>query len=190
MAARKAIDVLRQMDKLDWRTLFVGWRRCWATRADVIDVAVRWLEEHPNEKDYWVAQLAGGESLEEAELEAVLASHVAALSGSLPSDRNSAELDIWRLAHLRLLADSVLDPDAKLARLEELYAEFNYPEDMAACSRYYISPSQQEHGWAVGDQCRSPLDAMEMVLSELSEKLGVVDAPANGTVNLSRDMPE
>ena len=175
MAAGKAIDVLRQLGQLDWRTLYLGWRRCWATRSDLIDVAVRWLDEHPDENDIRVTQLAGGESLEDAELEAILTSYVAALTGSLPSDGNSAELDKWRLALLRVLAEGPLDPEAKLARLEELYAEFDYPEDMAACSRYYVSPSQQENGWAIGDQCPSPLAAMEAVLNQLSEKLGVVD---------------
>lgn len=178
MSDHKAIDVLRQLGQLDWRTLFLGWRRRWATRSDVIDVALGWLEENPDEKDSRIARLAGGESLEDAELEAALASYVAAHSGPLPSDRDSVELDKWRLAHLRLLADSALDPEAKLARLEELYAEFDYPEDMAACSRYYTSSSQQEHGWAVGDQCSSPLEAMEAVLEELSEKLGVFGAPS------------
>jgi len=177
MAVRKAIDVLRQLGQLDWRALLVGRWRCWVTPTDVIDFAVAWLLEHPDEKDSRVVQLADGESLEDAELEATLADFVKAVSGSVPSDRNSVEVDKWRVAHLRLLADSTLDPEAKLTRLEELYAEFDYPKDMAACSRYYILPSQKQHGWAVGDQCPSPLDAMDTVLRDLSEKLGLMDMP-------------
>lgn len=179
MATWSAIDVLRQLSQLDWRALLVGWWRGWATRADIIDFAVAWLLEHPDERDSRVVQLASGEDLEDAELEAALAGYVAAVSGSLPSDRDSIDVDKWRLAHLRLLVNSALDPEAKLDRLEELYAEFDYPKDMAACSRYYISPAQQEHGWAVGDQCSSPLDALEAVLGKLSEKLGVHEGPGD-----------
>ncbi len=177
MAARRAIDILRQLGQLDWRVLLVGWRRGWATRGDIIAFAVAWLLQHSDDEDSRIAELAGGESLEDAELEAILGSYAAAGNGSLPEDRRSAEVDKWRLAHLRLLADGALDPEAKLARLEELYAEFDYPEDMAACSRYYLSPSQRQHGWAVGDQCPSPLDAMEAVLSELEERLEVMGRP-------------
>jgi len=182
MATWQAIDVLRQLNQLDWHTLLVGWWRRWVKRIDIIDFAVSWLLQHPNEEDSRILQLADGESLEDAELEATLADYVEAVSGALPSDRSSIEVDKWRLAHLRLLVDSTLDSEAKLNRLEELYAEFDYPEDMAACSRYYISPSQQQRGWAVGDQCPSPLDAMRVVLRELSEELGVAKAlpPAPG----------
>ncbi len=172
MATRKAIHVLYQLGQLDWRALLVGLRRCWVTPTDVADFAVAWLLKHPDEKDFRVVQLAGGESLGKTEVEAILADFVKAVSGPVPSDRNSIEVDKWRVAHLHLLANSALDPEAKLTRLEELYEEFNYPEDMAACSRYYISPSQKQHGWAVGDQCPSPLDAMEAVLRDLSERLG------------------
>ena len=171
MATQRAINILQQHGQLDWSVLLVGWRRGWATRADIIAFAVAWLIQHPDDENSCIVDLAGGESLKNAELEALLENHVAAVNGSLPDDRRSPEVDKWRLAHLKLIADGAIDPETKLVRLEELYAEFDYPEDMAACSRYHLSPSQRQHGWVVGDHAPSPLDAMEAVIRELEERL-------------------
>lgn len=175
MAANLAVDLLRDLGLLNWPTLLVGWKRRQVSRADLIDFAVAWLLKHPDEEDSRIVEMASGEQLDDAELTVLLSDYVETVSRACEEGEYSAHLDRWRLAEVWILASGELDVETKLDRLEQLYADYDYPEDMARCSRYYVDPSQEQDGWAIGDSCQSPLDAMGTLLIELCTRFGVRD---------------
>ena len=171
LRASRPIEVLEQSGLLGWPTLSVGFKRGWATAADVAEFATNWLVEHPADNDPRILELAmvdasGGEGVL-----TLLDAYVVSTTGASPGYEISREVDRWRLASLKLLVDSDSEPEAILNKFEELYAEFGYPEDMAPCSRYFVSPAQQRHGWAIGDQGESPIECIRGLVNSLEAKL-------------------
>lgn len=143
------INVLINLGLLGWSTILLGLKKGWIRRKDVIDYAVDLLVNGNNDED--VAIIACGESLGDDELLNLISNH--AERGDNPDD-----FDKWRLAHLISIVESDEGEQTKLDRLQEVYANFDYPEDMASCSIY----SQDEI---------DPLVAMEKVVEELKRRL-------------------
>jgi len=121
------IKKLLNLELLCWSTILLGMKKGWASRKDAIDFAVSLLVN--GNEDERVAIIAGGESLEDDELLKLILNQIE------QTDR-AADLDKWRLAHLVDIAESGSDEQTKLDRLQEVYANFDYPEDMASCSIY------------------------------------------------------
>lgn len=160
------IRTMSELSLLDWATLLTGWDRRWLSREDVSKYAVDWLVSRPDETDDRVALLAGAESLDEEEIRDLLHRLV---GDDAPSGAEAASVDKWRLAHLVELAERETDDESRLDALEMLYADFNYPEDMAACSRYYVEPNARESS-EVGAQLTSPLDGMRHLIDTLKSR--------------------
>lgn len=134
---------------LCWSTLLVGLNKGWATRKDAIDYAVSLLANGSDDED--VAIIAGGETLSDDEL-------INLISKKINSTSSFSIFDKWRLAQLLCIAESSDDEQGKIDKLQEVYADFDYPEDMASCSIY----SQDD---------TSPIVAMMRVIEELRSKL-------------------
>ncbi|EGU56401.1 hypothetical protein VINI7043_21066 [Vibrio nigripulchritudo ATCC 27043] len=144
------IKILINLGLLCWSTIHLGLKKGWVSRKDVTDYAVDLLI-NGNENEN-VAIIAGGDSLDDDEFFTLVSNHV-----RQPDDKASS-LDKWRLAHLLNIAESDDNEQTKLDRLQEVYANFDYPEDMASCSIY----SQDEI---------DPLVAMMQVIEELRSRL-------------------
>ena len=145
------IEVLKKLGLLNWSNIYVGIKKGWATKEDAIEYAVGLLQVGCDEDG--IALIAGGEQLEEDEL-------IELISQSTSKNDSAAELDKWRMGYLISISESGDDAQTQLDRLQEVYANFNYPEDMAACSIYSQSSTQ-------------PLVAMEQVVKELKHRFGI-----------------
>ncbi len=143
------IKIMINLGLLCWPTILFGFRKGWVSRKDVIDYAVDLLINGSDNED--VAIIAGGESLGNDEL-------LDMISNQVEQAKNSTALDKWRLAYLLNIAESDENQQTKLDRLQEVYANFDYPEDMASCSIY----SQDEI---------DPLVAMMQVVEKLRSRL-------------------
>lgn len=143
------IEIMINLGLLCWSTILLGLKKGWVSRKDVIDYAVGLLVD--GNEDEGVVTIAAGESLEDDELFNIVSNQVAQTD-------NAADLDKWRLAHLLYIAESDDDEQIKLDRLQEVYANFDYPEDMASCSIY----SQDEI---------DPFMAMTEVVDKLRSRL-------------------
>lgn len=121
------INKLIELGMLCWSTLLLGLNKGWATRKDAIDYAVSLLVNGSDDED--VAIIAGGETLSDDELFSLI-------SKKVDGTRSFSDFDKWRLAHLLCVAESNDDEQGKLDKLQEVYAAFDYPEDMASCSIY------------------------------------------------------
>jgi len=145
------IKALITLELLCWPTILIGIKRGWLSRKDVSDFAVDLLIKGNGDED--VALIASASSLQDDELFNWISNRFK------QADMNDA-LDKWRLAYLLTIAESEDGSQAKIDRLQEIYANFDYPEDMASCSIY----SQDEI---------DPLVAMMYVIENLRFKLSV-----------------
>lgn len=143
------IKILKNLGLLCWSTILLGLGKGWVSRKDVIDYAVDLLVNGNGDEN--VAIIAAGETLRDDEL-------LKLISNQVKQSDNTDTLDKWRLAHLISIAESNEDVQTKLDRLQEVYANFDYPEDMASCSIYFQGEID-------------PLVAMMHIVEELKSKL-------------------
>ncbi|MEA9976449.1 MULTISPECIES: DUF2247 family protein [unclassified Pseudomonas] len=121
------LGVLSSLGLACWSTIFLGFKKRWIGREDIFEFAMNQLLNGCESER--VAIIAGGEYLSDEELLEVISKQMEMASCV-------AEIDKWLLAFL-LCIDSSNDSDEdKINRLQEIYADFDYPEDMASCSIY------------------------------------------------------
>lgn len=132
-----------------WSTIFLGFGRGWVKRKDVFDYAITQLVSGGYADSEDVAIIAGGEYLSDDELCGLILKQIESTGGA-------SDLDKWRLAFLLCIEASDDSDEDKINRLQEVYADFDYPEDMISCSVY----SQDNI---------SPLVAMRQVVEVLRE---------------------
>ena len=152
--------ILKSLDLLGWLTLLVGWERGWATKSDLEHYATDKLQNATCENDLVdTAILASAKQLDNAEIGQSLKQ----LAENTP-ERSQEALEKWRLARLIALQSQGLDWDEKVTRLEEIGADFGFPEDMRNCSRYAISDEATDS---------DPLESMANVIVGLRKHFGV-----------------
>ena len=93
----------------------------------MIDYAVSLLMTESDDED--IAVIAAGESLSDDELFDLV-------SAQSKNEDAGADLDKWRLAYLLCIAESDSSEQEKIDKLQDVYSQFDYPEDMASCSIY------------------------------------------------------
>lgn len=145
--------ILIGLSLMCWSTIVFGFRRGWVKRSEIFDYAVTQLvnDSHADSED--VAIIAGGEYLSDDELLGLMSKQIERID-------NASDLDKWRLAFLLWIEVSGDSDQDKINRLQEVYADFNYPEDMASCSVY-------------SQDSISPLFAMGQVVEVLRERFAL-----------------
>jgi hypothetical protein len=136
-----------------WSTIVFGFRRGWVKRSEIFDYAVTRLvnDSHADSED--VAIIAGGEYLSDDELLGLMSKQVERVD-------SASDLEKWLLAFLLWIEASGNSDQDKINRLQEVYADFNYPENMASCSVY-------------SQDSISPLFAMGQVVEVLRERFSL-----------------
>lgn len=87
----------------------------------------------------------------------------------LPSEDVGYTRRAWIYAALAWVSQSEMSAEAKLDVLEEIYAEFEYIDDLRECSRYYVPEKKPDNPASIP----SPLDSMEVLLSELRDEFQI-----------------
>ncbi|MBW1617016.1 MAG: DUF2247 family protein [Deltaproteobacteria bacterium] len=155
----KAINKLIELNLLCWFSLIAGIKRGWASRQDIINYAVSMLND---KTDYDIILIAGGEEYDDLELKLRIKNYI---NSQYPNNQKQEELfqlayEKWRLAHLLILSENEFSFEQNLEQLQEIYAMFDYPEDMKSCSIY----SQDEI---------DPIIAMGKVIDDLKIKFSI-----------------
>ena len=166
----RPVNVLEECILLNWSSLLIGWNNNWLTKQDIINYAVKWLQNNPMETNEAIILLSGAEQYDDDEIRRLL---LGIIEKKQLIDE-ATEIDKWRLAHLIILSQENIDPEKKIVRLEELYAEFGYPADMRLCSRYGPSQKAIKNGLASSSELSiDPVDEMERVIMRLKKRFGV-----------------
>lgn len=136
-----------------WSTIVFGFRKGWVKRSEVFDYAVTQFVSDGRGDSESITLIAGGEYLSDDEL-------LGLMSRQIECTNNDSDFDKWLLAFLLSIEESVDSDLDKVNRLQEVYADFNYPEEMASCSIY----SQDRI---------SPLFAMRQVVEKLKGRFAL-----------------
>jgi hypothetical protein len=161
--------VLRDTGLLDAGVLALGLERGWVDRQTIAAFAVEKMsagDERPE-----VVELAACEQLETDAIVDLLRRW--AVHDAQPSITSEQAVRRWLFAFLKGVAQSDDGSEETLDRLEEIYGQLGYPEEMRECSRYYVPPEDRNRGLRIGDTTASPLDAMNKLIATLSREFGV-----------------
>lgn len=120
-------NMLSELGLVCWSTLHLGLKKGWVKRNDVFKYAIDKLEDGKDSQG--VVLIAGGDYLSDEEL-------LSLIEGQLQGEDVAFDIDKWRLAFLLCIEESTESDESKLRRLQEIYAGFDYPEDMSLCSIY------------------------------------------------------
>ncbi|WP_339191771.1 DUF2247 family protein [Bacillus sp. FSL K6-1003] len=136
------VDVLKQYKiKYDWKTLYVGLKLDLINYGDVTNYAVDFLTRHPETNDQNIIQLAWGDQdfdYESLLLSILKESNIDGLN--LDADALQVEKRKWRFGMLVFLKKKhQKDSEELLNQIAEVYADFNYPEDMDSFINYLPS---------------------------------------------------
>ena len=144
----RSVEILSALGLLNGSTLLMGLQRGLASSADVEGYCMALLG---SSEDHDTALLASARALSLDEVERALQ--------RMSADEAPCDVgERWRLAMLVELEGRPLSAAEKIEALQLLYAELDYPEDMAACSIY--SADQVD-----------PLEALSEVIVQLKERL-------------------
>jgi|GEM_PF-1121662 len=156
----RLIDIIRKYSLLDWKTILVGFKRNWITKDEVIEFAVNQLST-TNEDDYNVSLLAGSDNESNENILNLIHKYIESKNIQL---NEGNEIKKWLLAHLILINEGDISDQDKLNKLQEIYSEFEYPEEMAKCSIYYTEPNKE---FKKGEYLSDPLDEMKNLINIL-----------------------
>ena len=148
----KPIEVLIKLDLICWNTLLFGWKNSWVNRESIASYAAGLLSEGVDNNDENIALMAANSSLDDDEILSLLE--------KLCDNADDDVIDKWRLSNLICIAEVSMSDQEKIDAVQEVYAKFDYPEDMASCSIY-----TQDN--------QDPLMVMVQVIESLKSKFGV-----------------
>lgn len=143
---------LKKLKLVSWPTLLIGYEKGLILKRDIEDYAVLLLCQ-PNFFEQNTALLANASNYDDNEIKDLILKQL-----DLKTFVREVEIDKLKLAALLFIEKSVITDDDKCNKLQELYADFNYPEDMTECSIYSINTSI------------SPLKAMHKLITTLKKK--------------------
>jgi hypothetical protein len=123
-----------------WATAKVGWDMHCIDKSDLQMFAVHYLEFNSNLVNRYISELIFG--VPDYEIDPLFTKIFPSLNLELPQ-KNSPLWNIewrkWRFYLLTELLKNVQDPEELLMKVEGVYADFGYPEDMVSFI-YYMPP--------------------------------------------------
>lgn len=160
-------SILSDSHLLDWSTALVGFQRGSMTAAEVAELAVAKIgaEAGPIGRD--LAEVASAEALMVADV----VDHLTTLSESSAAVDDELAVRRWLLASLIELEQSRLDEEAVLARLQRIYAEFGYPEELRYVTPYNLTPGDWALDPQIGRSTSSQVETFHRVLRDLRATL-------------------
>ncbi|MEI3613624.1 DUF2247 family protein [Pseudogracilibacillus sp. SO30301A] len=134
-----SLDVFKQNNiKYDWRTLYVGFKLNKLKKSDISNYAVEFLVAHPDVNNKDIVELAWGDDY--IDYESLLIDILQESTGQeniLDAKTWKCEDRKWRfciLAYLKVKYHN--DYGMLLDRIAEVYADFQYPEDVDSFINY------------------------------------------------------
>jgi hypothetical protein len=89
-----------------------------------------------DEIDSDLVTIVSGEEISEDELVSIGVHLLEAQGHPMSQEEKIESVEKWRFAHLAWLLRCHASDEEKISMLQELYAEFGFPDDMASCSIY------------------------------------------------------
>ena len=157
---------------LDWPTVLSGLRRGWMTKAEIAAFATSEIEAAPATSSELLANLAALTRADDlADMDVLdLVTALAVTSGQGQSGGSDAERR-WLFASMEEVERAGRSEDWMVARLQEIYAEFGFPEELRFTSSYNFTQEERRSYLSEGAMSSSPVECFSAALSEIRSSL-------------------
>jgi hypothetical protein len=142
--SKSLIDIFKK-DDLDcsWVTIQIGWNLGLLSVEEVHTFAFDFSENNPDLINKYISEIIF--STDRREVDSILEKIVSSLGLEIPTMHSSLwsrERHKWRYGMLKDLVDKTQNAEELLTKVEGVYADFGYPEDMK--SFIYYMPADEE----------------------------------------------
>jgi hypothetical protein len=144
------LNTLRNLGLLSWGSLIVGKENGWISKREIIECCDYILDAGLDQNSIDVIILADSSDND----------FMAAVYKKAGQFERPIELDKWRLAFLLCIFNSPEGSVDKINKLQLVYSDFDYPEEMEGCSIY-------------SEIIVDPLVSMKGVILSIARRLGV-----------------
>ena len=127
----------------NWGTILVGIQNSLLATPLISNFAIEYLECHPGMDDTELVELAWSHN-EPAEVEKLVINLIQNNWDRLKFD-TAIELRKWRFCILKLLSEKSKGNSELLSKVEEVYADFHYPDEMKHLIRYMPPAPSDEY---------------------------------------------
>lgn len=135
--AMSVFEVMKQLKLLNWYTLLVGLERGWCKKENLIDHCEEIInQQFDADIDDGLITVIAEKNRSTEDLVTIVLQLLKNKKKPLTLEKKIEAVEKWRLAHLYWLIHQNWPEQKKLDALQELYAQFEFPDDMAACSIY------------------------------------------------------
>lgn len=131
-----ALDVVKREGLLSWHTLIYGLSHKWCEKQHLVAYADDHLLNAVDDVDLDLLQISSGLEMKDGDLIQIGLHFLEAHGQPMSDEKKEESKEIWRFAKLRSLLEASISSEEKLTQLQELYAEFGFPDDMSSCSIY------------------------------------------------------
>lgn len=157
----------------DWRTLYVGINMSMVRCNELTTYALKIMEDDKYEDDEFINELAWG--IEENLKGEILTKMLLKFNfHMLTPESTSWELEIEKLRYIILnyLRNTIKDDTELLKKIEEVYADFNYPQDMETFITYMpANNSYNLSANSLADNKKCMIDNLDKFLVIEKEKI-------------------
>ncbi len=146
-------QAMKDMNVLSWGTVYQAYKKNYISKYNIESYANELLTRRYSYNDT-ISLLADIQSYEKGEIQDMI---LDLIKENNATDR-MLDLDKLKMSVLSALSNSGLEEEEKCERLQQIYAEFDYSEDMQECSIYHNSKI-------------SPIEAMHLLIASLKKKI-------------------
>lgn len=119
--------------------LLYGWERGWVNENIFVAWACEQLEREDSSSPLviqrYIARIAGGDLEDNTILEKLNNFYLNKQRNGLKYTGQDL-FNIWRLVRIQSILEATLDEQQQVEKLQQIYADFDYPEDMKSISIY------------------------------------------------------
>lgn len=164
----KSLHFLKKLKLVDLDTLYVGFAKKWIEATEIQSFAEEMVLN--GSKDTNIIWLMSCSEESYHDILQKLAKHLTEYN---PLDTNSVAMKKWRLAKMLSVLTNDKSNEEKVEFLQQIYAEFGFPYDMAPVSPYYFPDNEQKREIKISEIYESPLDAAKRIIKNLANEVGV-----------------
>lgn len=153
-----------------WATIQVGWDLKCLTSEEIGRFAIYFLEIYPNVINEWISEFIFG--VKDYEVEECLKKIFKSLKLDFPIKKSSLWNQEWRKWRYCIISETIKnisDTQELLIKIEGIYVDFGYPEDMRSLI-YYI-PSDEVSNEGYEESCASLVRKINIFFKEERERI-------------------
>jgi len=165
-------ELMKKFGFLNWKAILVGVIHDWISLQDIINEADK--EISLGKQDKFLIEISLSRKNKDVLIKAIETYlNDTGINVDEINSIDSKELKRWRLCFLISVVNSHLPDDVKVEKIQEIYSQFGFPEDMINCTPYHFTFEEIEKikQKQITASYSSPLESTKKLINRLREEV-------------------